>query len=129
MENLLSTYERIERSFMMTVYELHKAFNFRTLWEGNDPLAEFRRVARESASGTGRLNGMIQLSNVLTKVEDLETKAVKCFTTNRYSTGIKKWAFSKAQNTAVSNYHDRIIALNNKYCYIAVFFAGLQNCL
>ena len=70
---------------MESVYELYKAFKFRTLWEGENPLAEFQRVASESAHGTGRLNGMIQLTEVLQNMENLEITAVKCFTDNIYA--------------------------------------------
>jgi len=66
---LLSTYRTLERSFLRNMYELHKAFMFRTLWEGNNPLENFQRVASESALGTGRLNGVVQLTDVLTSIQ------------------------------------------------------------
>ncbi|XP_020617098.1 uncharacterized protein LOC110055061 [Orbicella faveolata] len=98
MDNLLSTYRELEYSFMVNVYELFKAFRFRTLWEGNDPLTNFQRIATESARGTGQLNGIIQLTDVLRSMEQTETKAVQCFTNNVYTTNIKKWSFDKATN-------------------------------
>ena len=101
MDNLLSTYRELEYSFMVNVYELFKAFRFRTLWEGNDPLTNFQRIATESAQGTGQLNGIIQLTNVLRNMEQTETKAVQCFTNNVYTTNIKKWTFNKATNKEV----------------------------
>lgn len=101
MENLLSTYREMERTFMESVYELYKAFKFRTLWEGENPLAEFQRVASESAHGTGRLNGMIQLTEVLQNMEKLEITAVKCFTDNIYADDVKKWSFDKDKHQEV----------------------------
>ncbi|KAL9957971.1 hypothetical protein ACROYT_G034931 [Oculina patagonica] len=98
MDNLLSTYRELEQSFMINVYELYKALRFRTLWEGNDPLANFQRVASESARGTGQLNGIIQLTDVLRNMEQTETKAVQCFTNNVYTTNINKWSFDKTKN-------------------------------
>ena len=87
---------------MVNVYELFKAFRFRTLWEGNDPLTNFQRIATESARGTGQLNGIIQLTDVLRNMEQTETKAVQCFTNNVYTTNIKKWSFDKTTNKDVS---------------------------
>ncbi|XP_078344954.1 uncharacterized protein LOC144630471 [Oculina patagonica] len=98
MENLLSTYRELERSFMRNVYELHKAFEFRTLWEGNNPLTSFQRVASESARGTGRLNGVVQLAGVLQDTKRLQDKAVKCFTNNIYTTDIQKWSFDNVKD-------------------------------
>ena len=86
---------------MESVYELYKAFKFRTLWEGENPLAEFQRVASESAHGTGRLNGMIQLTEVLQNMEKLEITAVKCFTDNIYADDVKKWSFDKDKHQEV----------------------------
>ncbi|XP_078345067.1 uncharacterized protein LOC144630573 [Oculina patagonica] len=95
LENLLSTYRELERSFMRNTYELHKAFEFRTLWQRSNPLRSFQRVASESARGTGRLSGVVKLTGVLQQIRNDETKAVTCFTTNSYSPSIKRWRFSK----------------------------------
>ena len=70
---------------MRNLYELHKAFVFRTLWEGNSPLTSFQRLASESALGTGRLNGAVELTNVLQNLKQLQDKAVKCFTNNIFA--------------------------------------------
>ena len=91
----------MERSFMERVYELYKAFKFRTLWEGENPLAKFQRVASESAHATRRLNGMIQLTEVLQNMENLEITAVKCFTDNIYADDVKKWSFNKDNHREV----------------------------
>ena len=89
------------QSFMKNVYELYKAFKFRTLWEGQDPLADFKRVASESAHGTGRLNGVIQLTRVLQNMQNVEATAIRCFTNNIYTTNIKKWSFDNVKNKEV----------------------------
>ena len=101
MDYLLSTYRELERSFMRNLYELHKAFAFRTLWEGNNPLVSFQRVASESALETGRLNGAIQLTEVLQKMKRMKYKAVSCFTNHIYTTSIMKWSFHNAKDKAV----------------------------
>lgn len=60
-----------------------------------------KRVASESAHGTGRLNGMIQLTEVLQNMEKLEITAVKCFTDNIYADDVKKWSFDKDKHQEV----------------------------
>ena len=120
MDNLLSTYRELERSFMRNIYELHKAFEFRTLWEGNNPLTSFQRVASESARGTGRLNGMVQLTGVLKETKKLQYKAVKCFTNNIYTTNIQKWSYDNVKDKEVSCYTVHFIELSidiNTQCY------------
>ena len=87
---------------MKKVYELYKAFQFRTLWEGNNPLSSFQRVASESARGTGRLNGAVQLTEVLRKTKDIQDKAMLCFTNNIYTTDIMKWSFDNVKEKEVS---------------------------
>lgn len=102
LDNLLSTYQELETSLMREVYELHKAFRFRTLWEGTNPLSLYQRVAVESAHGVGRLNGILEITNVLRNIEQTETKAVKCCTNNVYTTDIQKWSFDKTRNNGVN---------------------------
>lgn len=99
---------------MRHTYELHKAFEFRTLWQRTNPLRSFQRVATESAQGTGRLSGVVQLTGVLQKIKTDENKAVNCFTTNSYTTDIKRWRFSKEQDKTVSltlTFHDGLIII------------------
>ena len=50
---------------MIKLYELHKALGFRTLWNLNDLIGSFRRIASESALGVGRLNGAVELTREL----------------------------------------------------------------
>ena len=102
LEHLLSTYQEMEGSFMKEVYELYKAFKFRTLWETGDPLPQFQRVASEGAQG-GRLNGILELTNVLRDIQSLETDAVTCFSQNHYSTAIQRWSFDTTTHQSVSN--------------------------
>ena len=101
MENLLSIYQELEGSFMKEVYGLFKAFRFRTLWETENPLPEFQRVASEGAQGK-TLNGIIELTNVLRDIQNLETTAVKCFTNNIYTTDIQRWSFTQQKDPTVS---------------------------
>ena len=77
---------------MKKIYELHKAFAFRTLWEGNNLLESYRRLAQDSAMAIGRLNGVVYLTKVLRRLQEL----------NRYTTGIHKWNFNIKNDKMVS---------------------------
>ena len=101
MENLLGTYRELERSFMENIYELQKAFGFQTLWKLDDVISSLRRIASESAFGTGRLNGAVQLQNVLTRVQRIKSKAKRCFTRLKYSTNVQRWSFNNTKDKQV----------------------------
>ena len=83
---------------MKKVYELYKALQFRTLWDIPDPLEDFQRVQFIG----GQLNGVIQLTSELRKIQRLEVKAVKCYTNNIYTTGVQRWSFDNQAHPAVS---------------------------
>ena len=100
----------MEGSFMKEVYGLYKAFRFRTLWETENPLPQFQRIASEKARGGGRLNGILELTNVLRNIQNMENRAVKCFTNNIYTTDIQKWSFSHQTDSRVC------CAKRNKNC-------------
>ena len=100
MENLLEIYQEMEGSFMKEVYGLYRAFSFRTLWQTENPLPQFQRVASERARG-GRLDGILELTNVLRSIQNMENRAVKCFTNNIYTTDIQKWSFSQQTDSKV----------------------------
>lgn len=87
---------------MKKLYELQKALAFRTLWRLDDTLNSFRRIASESALGIGRLNGIVELTEVFQRMKTIKSKAVACFTTNPYTTDVKKWTFDNTKNKAVS---------------------------
>ena len=119
MENLLSSYRELETKFMRNVYELDKALSFRTLWEGNNPLASFLRVASESAWGTGRLNGDVQLESILNKVNELKDEVSKCFTYNKYSgPATFKWSFDNVKHKAVSLNNFKQLFYSCVQCYV-----------
>lgn len=87
---------------MKEVYEMDKAFQFRTLWETEDPLPQFQRVASEGAHG-GHLNEILELTNVLRSIQSLEADAVTCFSQNHYSTAIQRWSFNTTTHQSVSD--------------------------
>ena len=87
---------------MEMLYAFNKALGFRTLWTLHDVMKSFQTIASESSLETGRLNGAVTLATVFENIRGIKFKAVTCFTTNPYSTDIKKWTFDKKKNKAVS---------------------------
>lgn len=87
---------------MKDVYDLYKAFRFKTLWDEGNPLPALQRVASEGARG-GELNGVIGLTNVLKSIQNMETAAQRCFTNNVYTTDIRVWNFDQQSNPSVSS--------------------------
>lgn len=100
-DNLLSTYKQLERSFMIQLYELQKALGFKTLWNLDDLIGSFRRIASESALGVGRLNGAVELTKELQKLSEVIDKVQVCFTKLKYTTSVHKWNFTKKYNKQV----------------------------
>lgn len=92
----------MEDSFAIQLLETFKAFEFRTLWKAEDKLFKFERTASETAKGSGKLQGVLQLTKSLEKLEELESKGRQCFTKFRYTTSTDKWSFDNVKNAAVS---------------------------
>ena len=92
----------ISPSFAIQLLETFKAFEFRTLWNVEDKLFKFERTASESAKGTGKLEGVLQLTKALEKLQELESKGQQCFTKFRHTTSTDKWSFDNVKNAAVS---------------------------
>ena len=102
LDNLLTSYRHMEDSFAIQLLETFKAFEFRTLWNVEDKLFKFERTASESAKGTGKLEGVLQLTKALEKLQELESKGQQCFTKFRHTTSTDKWSFDNVKNAAVS---------------------------
>ena len=86
---------------MIKLNELHKALGFRTLWNLNDLIGSFRRIASESALGVGRLNGAVELTRELETLSRVIRKAQVCFSKLKYTTNVHKWRFDKDRNKKV----------------------------
>ena len=102
-DELLSAYSELEESFIRKLVKLLRAFEFLTLWEANNPLALFRRLATESAYGTGRLNGDVQLTEVFNKAKTYFLYGgADCFINVRHTRRVWKYSFDNSQNKNVS---------------------------
>ena len=86
---------------MIEIQKLQRALAFRTLWKLDDLMASFRRIASESALGIGRLNGVLQLTKEVQKVNEVKKRAVLCFSNNKYTTSFQKWSFNNVTDKQV----------------------------
>ncbi len=109
LDDLLTSYGTMETSFTKHLLQFYKGFEFRTLWNVDDTLAQFERTAAEAAAGTGSLQGVLQLTKALEEIESLESKGRKCFTKFRYSTNTHKWSFDNTKNAGVRMYIEAFI--------------------
>ncbi len=107
LDDLLTSYGQMETSFTKHLYQFYKGFEFRTLWNVDEKLVQFERTAIGAAQGTGSLQGVLQLTKALGKIESLENEGQKCFTKFRYSTNTHKWSFDNVKNAAVSIHHQQ----------------------
>ena len=87
---------------MIKLYELHKALGFRTLWNLNDLIGSFRRIASESALGVGQLNGAVELTTELETLSKVIRKVRVCFSKLKYTTSVHKWSFDKDRDKKVN---------------------------
>ena len=101
LDNLLTSYQQMENSFSKKLYQLYKSFEFRSLWNVEDSLLRYQRLASEAASGTDQLRGVLELAKALQEINKIESKGRKCFSKFRYSTNTHKWSFDNVSDPAV----------------------------
>ena len=73
----MTSYKQIQTSFSKQLYQLYKGFEFRTLWNADDKLSKHQRRAVEAAKGTGKLQGVAELTNALKGISLIRNKAQK----------------------------------------------------
>ncbi|XP_078383070.1 uncharacterized protein LOC144665665 [Oculina patagonica] len=98
LDNLLTSYEKMETSFAKQLYKAYKGFEFRSLWNVGEKMESFQQRAVNAAKGTGRLNGVLTLKKALYEIEQIENKARSCFTKIHHKTWIHKWPFDSVKN-------------------------------
>ena len=104
LDDILTAYGEMETSFTKAIYRFYKAFEFRTLWDVSGKMVKFERTAAEAATGTGSLQGILQLTKAVQAIEALKNKVEKCFTKFPYSTDTHRWSFDTVKNPVVSTY-------------------------
>ncbi|XP_078356917.1 uncharacterized protein LOC144641766 isoform X1 [Oculina patagonica] len=98
LDDLLTSYQEIETGFAEQLYQLYKSFEFRSLWNVNDRLTAFQRRASEAAKGTGKLQGVVELTKAMQELDKIESKGQDCFTRMHYSTDTHKWHFDNVKD-------------------------------
>lgn len=101
LDDLLTSYQQIESNFTKPLYQAYKAFEFRTLWNVDNKLGEFQRLASEAAKGTRKLQGVVQLTKALKELTELQTRAHKCFTKYGYTFNTRKFSFDSVKDEKV----------------------------
>lgn len=104
LDDLLTSYQQMETSFSKYLYQFYKGFEFRSLWNVSGTLANFQRRASTAAQGTGQLQGVLELTNALQEIDDIQNRGRQCFTKFRYSTSTHKWSFDNEKDAAVCKY-------------------------
>ena len=99
LDDLLTSYQKMEVSFSKELYLFYKSFEFRSLWDVSDRLANFERSA--SRSGQEQLQGVVQLNNAIQAIDKLENQGRQCFTKFPYTTNVHKWSFNNVKHAEV----------------------------
>ena len=102
LDDLLTSYQQIETGFAKQLYQFYKGFEFRSLWNVDAKLEEFQRRAVLAAKGTGKLQGVLELTKALQEIDDIQNKGQQCFTKFRHTITTHKWSFDSMKDTVVS---------------------------
>ncbi|KAL9982974.1 hypothetical protein ACROYT_G005089 [Oculina patagonica] len=101
LDDLLTSYQEIETRFARSLYQLYKSFEFRTLWDVGKRLSKFQRRAVSAAKGTGRLHGVLELTNALNQITNLENKLRRCNTKFPHDVSTETWSFDNVNNKVI----------------------------
>ncbi|KAL9956907.1 hypothetical protein ACROYT_G038462 [Oculina patagonica] len=101
LDNLLQSYRQIETHFTKKLYLFYKAFEFQSLWNGDNKMSEYQRGATIAAKGTGQLQGVVKLSEAIQNINEFDSKLRRCFTVYSHSTDTHKWSFNKKKHGAM----------------------------
>lgn len=104
LDDLLTSYQQIEGRFAKQLYRFYKGFEFRSLWNVGEKLSEFQQRAVEAAKGTGKLQGVLELTKALQEINKIENKGRQCFTKFRHTVNINKWSFDNVKDAVVRIY-------------------------
>ncbi|KAL9982801.1 hypothetical protein ACROYT_G004906 [Oculina patagonica] len=126
LDDLLTSYKEIETRFAKHLYQFYKSYEFRSLWDLNDRITEFQRRASDAAKGTGKLQGVVELTEAMNEIDKIELKGQKCFTSLPYKIDTHKWSFDNVKDKVMfSEIHqgktkfDLKISDSCEHCYNA----------
>lgn len=101
LDDLLTSYQQIEKRFAKYLYKFYKGFEFRSLWDVKGKLAKYQRQAVEAARGNGILTGVVELTNAVQEIDNIQNEGRQCFTRFRHTINTHKWSFDNVKNAVV----------------------------
>lgn len=91
----------METRFAKKLYYYYKSFEFQSLWDVEDKIAEYQTVASRAVDGNEKLQGIAELQKAIAKIDELESSAQNCYTSYRVETDIHKWSFDSSNDKTV----------------------------
>ncbi|XP_078381574.1 uncharacterized protein LOC144664346 isoform X2 [Oculina patagonica] len=101
LDNFLQTYRQMENRFAKKLYYYYKSFEFQSLWDVEEKIAEYQRAASSAIDTTGKLQGVAELQKAIAEIDKLESAAQNCYTSYRVNTDYHKWTFDCKKNKAM----------------------------
>ena len=91
----------METRFAKKLYYYYKSFEFQSLWDVEEELAQYQRTASSATDGSGKLQGIAELQKAIARIDELESAARKCYTSYRVNTDLHKWTFNNTEHKTV----------------------------
>ncbi len=104
LDDLLTSYQAIETRFAKHLYQFYKSYEFRSLWDLSDRITAFQRRASDAAKGTGKLQGVVELTKAMQEIGTIESDGQKCMTRLPHKFDTLKWSFNNVKDKVVCNY-------------------------
>ena len=101
LDDLLQTYRQMEIRFAKKLYNYYKSFEFQSLWDVEERIAEYQKLASRATDSTGKLQGVAELEKAIATIDELESSAQNCYTSYRVETDIHKWSFDSFKDGTV----------------------------
>ena len=93
----------METRFAEKLYSYYKS----SLWDVEEKIAEYQRLASRATDTAGKLQGVAELQKAIAKIDELESSAENCYTSYRVETDIHKWSFDSSKDRTVGSYIGR----------------------
>ena len=114
----MQTYRQMETRFAKKLYYYYKSFEFQSLWDVEDKISEYQKVASRATDDNGKLQGIAELQKAIAKIDELECSAQNCYTSYRVETDIHKWSFDSSNDKTVYNFATS---------YVFIIYMGHKN--
>ena len=94
----------MERRFARKLYYYYKSFEFQSLWDVEEKIAEYQRTASRATDGSGKLQGIAELQKAIAKIDELKSAAQNCYTSYRVNTDFHKWSFDNSKSQILGTF-------------------------